>query len=166
MNSKGAPMTPKKENVQFLREHPVFQRLSEVYLEELSEHMELLTLLTNETLFQEGEPADSFFIVMEGTVDLYAHLEGDDEQWIQLIDVGEVIGWSWLVPPYRWAFSARSRDGAILMRFEAEAIRNLCDRDPAFGYGTMKQICSLMLERLHTVRAQMGQRVRELEQKK
>lgn len=153
------------ENVQFLREHPVFCRLSEAYLTELSGHMAVVNLSGGETLFDEGDPAESFFIVMEGTVDLFARLEGDDEQWIQMIDVGEVIGWSWLVPPYRWAFSARTRDGAMLMRFDADAIRDLCDRDPAFGYGTMKQISSLMLERLHTVRNQMLARIRELQSK-
>lgn len=153
------------ENVQFLREHPVFRRLSESYLTELARHMEVVNLGQGDVLFNEGDDAESFFIVMEGTVDLYARLEGDEEQWIQLIDVGEVIGWSWLVPPYRWAFGARTRDGAMLMRFDAAAIRDLCERDPAFGYGTMKQICSLMLERLHTVRSQMVSRIRELQSK-
>jgi len=151
------------ENVQFLKEHPVFQRLSEVYLHQLAEHMEVVNLDAGNTLFTEGEAAKRFYIVMEGTVDLYATLEEDEEQWVQMIDVGEVIGWSWLVPPYRWAFTARSRDGAMLMQFDAAAIRELCDRDPAFGYGTMKQICSLMLGRLHTVRNQMGARIRDLQ---
>jgi CRP-like cAMP-binding protein len=150
------------ENVQFLKEHPVFQRLSEVYLHQLAQHMEVMNLEAGAHLFREGEPAENFYIVMEGTVDLYAVL-GGQEQWVQMIDVGEVIGWSWLVPPYKWAFTAKSRDGAMLMKFDANAIRELCDRDPAFGYGTMKQICSLMLGRLHTVRAQMGDRIRELQ---
>lgn len=154
------------ENVQFLREHPVFHRLSEPYLEQLAQHMDVLTLSSGETLFHEGDTANHFFIVMEGTMDLYARMEDDEEQWIQMIDVGEVIGWSWLVPPYRWAFSARTREGAMLMRFDAEAVRDLCDRDPAFGYGTMKQICSLMLERLHTVRSQMTLRMREIQKGK
>lgn len=151
------------ENVQFLKEHPVFQRLSEVYLHQLAEHMDVINLDAGTTLFEEGEPAGHFYIVMEGTVDLYAELGDDEAQWVQMIDVGEVIGWSWLVPPYRWAFTAKSRDGAMLMRFDAAAIRELCDRDPAFGYGTMKQICSLMLGRLHTVRSQMGERIRKLQ---
>jgi CRP-like cAMP-binding protein len=152
------------ENVQFLKEHPVFQRLSEVYLHQLSQHMGVITVGQGENLFMEGESAEHFYIVMEGTVDLYAVI-GDEEEWVQMIDVGEVIGWSWLVPPYKWAFTARSREGAMLMKFDAAAIRELCDRDPAFGYGTMKQICSLMLGRLHTVRSQMGDRIRELQKK-
>lgn len=150
------------ENVQFLKEHPVFQRLSEVYLHQLAEHMEVVNLDAGSILFEEGESAELFYIVMEGTVDLYARIGEDEEEWVQLIDVGEVIGWSWLVPPYRWAFTAKSREGAMLMQFDAKAIRDLCDRDPAFGYGTMKQICSLMLGRLHTIRAQMGSRINEL----
>jgi CRP-like cAMP-binding protein len=151
------------ENVQFLKEHPVFQRLSEVYLHQIAEHMRVIRLDAGVTLFQEDESAQHFYIVMEGTVDLYSDLDGDNEQWVQMIDVGEVIGWSWLVPPYRWAFSAKTRDGALLMEFDADAIRELCDRDPAFGYGTMKQICTLMLGRLHTVRNQMNERIRELQ---
>lgn len=153
------------ENVQFLKEHPVFQRLSEVYLHQLAEHMAVVNLDSGNSLFEEGQAAEHFYIVMEGTVDLYAVL-GDEDQWVQMIDVGEVIGWSWLVPPYKWAFTAKSRDGAMLMKFDANAIRELCDRDPAFGYGTMKQICSLMLDRLHTVRTQMGDRIRELQKGK
>lgn len=151
------------ENVQFLKEHPIFQRLSEVYLHQLANHMEVLTLESGSVLFEEGASADNFYIVMEGTVDLYASLSNEEEQWVQMIDVGEVIGWSWLVPPYRWAFTAKTRDGAMLMKFDASAIRELCDRDPAFGYGTMKQICSLMLGRLHTIRNQMGERIRDLQ---
>jgi len=151
------------ENVQFLKEHPVFHRLSEVYLHQLAQHMGVCNLDAGDQLFAEGEGAEQFYIVMEGTVDLYAVL-GGEEQWVQMIDVGEVIGWSWLVPPYKWAFTAKSRDGAMLMKFDANAVRELCDRDPAFGYGTMKQICSLMLERLHTVRSQMGDRIRDLQE--
>jgi CRP/FNR family cyclic AMP-dependent transcriptional regulator len=154
------------ENVQFLREHPVFARLSEPYLEQLASHMDVMTLNSGDILFHEGDGANHFYIVMEGTIDLYARLEDDEEQWIQMIDVGEVIGWSWLVPPYRWAFTARTREGAMLMRFDADAVRDLCDRDPAFGYGTMKQICSLMLERLHTVRSQMMIRLRDAQKGK
>ncbi|WFB34743.1 cyclic nucleotide-binding domain-containing protein [Kiritimatiellota bacterium B12222] len=151
------------ENVQFLKEHPVFQRLSEVYLHQLAEHMEVISVDAGEYLFSEGSTAMNFYIVMEGTVDLYATLSTDEEQWVQMIDVGELIGWSWLVPPYHWAFSAKTRDGAMLMKFDASAIRELCDRDPAFGYGTMKQICALMLGRLHTIRNQMGEQIRELQ---
>ncbi|MDF3127839.1 cyclic nucleotide-binding domain-containing protein [Kiritimatiellaeota bacterium B1221] len=151
------------ENVQFLKEHPVFQRLSEVYLHQLAEHMRVINLEAGAVLFEEGEPAENFYIVMEGTVGLYATLSDDQEQWVQMIDVGEVIGWSWLVPPYKWAFTSRTREGSMLMEFDASAIRELCDRDPAFGYGTMKQICALMLGRLHTVRTQMGERIRDLQ---
>jgi CRP/FNR family transcriptional regulator, cyclic AMP receptor protein len=150
-------------NATFLKEHPVFCRLSDHYRNLLSQHMDVISLDPGETLIQEGDPADFFYIVMHGTVDLYADVAGDEEQWVQRIDVQGVIGWSWLVPPYRWAFSARTPEGGMMMRFDAKAIRDLCERDPAFGYGTMKQICTLMLDRLHTVRNQMSQRIRELE---
>jgi CRP-like cAMP-binding protein len=156
---------PMNENVQFLKEHPVFHRLSEPYMKQLAAHMDVVSISPGEVLFREGEAAEQFFLVMEGTVDLFAHLEGDQDQWIQMIDVGEVIGWSWLVAPYKWTFSARSREGAMLMRFDAVAIRELCDRDPAFGYGTMKQICSLMLERLTKVRSQMLTRIQDIQKK-
>ncbi len=151
------------ENVQFLKEHPVFQRLSEVYLHQLADHMRVINLDAGAVLFEESAPAQKFYIVMEGTMDLYATLSDDQEQWVQMIDVGELIGWSWLVPPYKWAFTARTREGSMLMEFDASAIRELCDRDPAFGYGTMKQICALMLGRLHTVRTQMGERIRDMQ---
>lgn len=143
------------ENVQFLKEHPVFCRLSNQYLETLADHMEVINIDPGETVFEEGGDANDFYLVMEGTVDLYANRAGKEEEWIQMIDVGGVLGWSWIVPPYRWVFSARTRDGVMLMRFDASAIRDLCERDPAFGYGTMKQICALLFQRLQVVRTQL-----------
>jgi|JI10StandDraft_1071094.scaffolds.fasta_scaffold763286_2 CRP/FNR family cyclic AMP-dependent transcriptional regulator len=148
---------------EFLREHPVFRQLSGDYHALLAPHMREHAAATGDILLREGHPAEEFFILIDGAVDLYAGLGEGDEQWIQMIGPGEVIGWSWLVPPHRWAFGVRARVDSRLMRFDAPALRNLCERDPAFGYGTLKRISALMMERLHTVRSRMAGRIQGVE---
>lgn len=150
-------------SIAFLREHPVFSHLSESYHAQLSACMADQSLETGAELIAEGGEADRFFILLDGTVDLFARVPDGAEQWVQAIMAGEVIGWSWLVPPHRWAFSARARTASRLVAFDARAVRSLCERDPAFGYGTLKRISALMMQRLHTVRAQAAARIRAFE---
>jgi CRP/FNR family transcriptional regulator, cyclic AMP receptor protein len=150
-------------NLSFLREHPVFSHLSELYRAQLSDCMAEQALGTGSELITEGGHANQFYILLEGTVDLFARVPEGAEQWVQAIQAGEVIGWSWLVPPHRWAFSARARTPSRLYAFDAETVRSLCERDPAFGYGTLKRISALMMQRLHTVRAQAAARIRAFE---
>jgi CRP-like cAMP-binding protein len=143
----------------FLNEHPVFKPLSDDYRARILPHMTESTVSSGDILLREGEPAEHFFVLLDGAVDLFAGLGEGDEQWIQMVGPGEVIGWSWLVPPYRWAFGVRARVDSQLIRFNAVALRDLCDRDPTFGYGTLKRISALMMERLHTVRLRMADRI-------
>ncbi len=64
----------------------------------------------NEVLFSEGEPADRFFVIRKGKVALETHAPPSGAVVVATLGPGEVVGWSWLFPPYEWHFDAR-RDG-------------------------------------------------------
>ncbi len=74
---------------------------------------------------------------------------------MQTLKDGDVLGWTWLVPPYRWQFSARATQPTSALVLNGVAIRTRCEEDHDFGYELMKRFSSVMLERLHAFRKAM-----------
>ena len=63
-----------------------------------------------ERLFVEGDPADRFWIVRHGQVGLEVTAPGAGQLIIETLGPGAVVGWSWLVAPYRWSFDAVAQE--------------------------------------------------------
>jgi CRP/FNR family transcriptional regulator, cyclic AMP receptor protein len=65
------------------------------------------------------------------------------------------VGWSWLVPPYRWVFDARAVAPTSAMAFDAVCLRGKCDADPALGFDLMQRVARVMYERLQAARVRL-----------
>ena len=61
---------------------------------------------------------------------------------------GDVIGWSWLYPPYYWHFGARAIQRTTATFYYGTRLREECEENPAFGYELMKRISQVLLDRL------------------
>jgi CRP-like cAMP-binding protein len=108
-----------------------------------------------DVLFREGEPADTFYVVRQGSVALEIHAPTRGGMTIETIDAGDVIGWSWLFPPYRWHFDARALTGVRATAFDGECLRGKCETDPALGYDLMKRFAQVLIERLQWTRLRL-----------
>jgi CRP-like cAMP-binding protein len=106
-------------------------------------------------IFREGEPADRFYLIREGKVAL-ENLAPDQPSFVfQTLAAGEVLGWSWLVPPYRWCFNARAVEVTRAITLNAECLRTKCDEEPRLGYELLKRFASAMTKRLQATRMQL-----------
>ena len=74
---------------------------------------------------------------------------------LQLLGSGQMLGWSWLIEPYRWDFQAKVLEDAELIEFDGQAILAQCEEDKAFGYQLYKRFTYLMSERLGSARRKM-----------
>ncbi len=74
---------------------------------------------------------------------------------IETIEAGEVIGWSWLFPPYRWHFDARALAPVRATRFDGACLRGKCEADPALGYDLMSRFAQVLIERLQWTRLRL-----------
>jgi CRP/FNR family cyclic AMP-dependent transcriptional regulator len=74
---------------------------------------------------------------------------------LQVLGDNQMLGWSWLIPPYRWNFSARAVEDTELLEFDGQAILARCEKDPKFGYELLKRFTTLMSERLNAARLKM-----------
>ncbi len=106
-------------------------------------------------LFEHGQPANRFYLLKSGRITVgVPAIEGPSLE-VQTLGAGEILGWSWLIPPYRWNFRAHVIEVTEVVEFDGTVILERCERDPAFGYPLMKRFAALMSERLEAARRKM-----------
>lgn len=108
-----------------------------------------------ETLFRHGEDARRFFLLCSGRVSVEVPAIAGPRLEVQSLGAGKVLGWSWLIPPYKWSFQARALEDTEVIELDGERVRARCEEDPAFGYAMMKRFSALMSERLEAARHRM-----------
>ena len=108
-----------------------------------------------ELILREGDYASTFYLIREGSVSLETHVAGSGSITIQTLGPGDILGWSWLFPPYRWHFDARVLTPTSTLEFNGACLRQQCDDDPALGYDIMKRVAQTIIERLQASRLQL-----------
>ncbi len=98
-------------------------------------------------LAHEDEPANHFFVLREGRVALELH-SPTGPLLIETIGSGDLLGWSWLFPPNRWAFDVEALVTTKAIVIDASCLRDKCDIDTAFGYRVMKRFAQVVVDRL------------------
>lgn len=106
-------------------------------------------------IFEEGRPADRFWIIQSGTVTLDIHVPGRRPAVIENLGFGELVGWSWLFPPYVWQFGAEAMTPVRAQEFEASTVRMMMDADPAFGSAIGHWVGRVLAHRLHASRMRL-----------
>ena len=137
-----------------LPDHPFFAGLDSDALALVAGCAVNMHARPGEYLFREGEPADSFFVVREGRVALEMRLP-TGAAVLDTAEQGEVLGWSWLVPPYRWTFDGRAVEHVRAVRFDGGCLREKCAADPELGYDFLQRIVRVMSARLHSARVRL-----------
>ena len=106
-------------------------------------------------LFREGEPANEFFLIRHGRVALEIVAPGREARRLLTVGEGEIVGVSWLVPPYRWIFDAQALELTRAVAIDATCLRDKAERDHDFGYDIMRRFMTMLVARLHAARLQM-----------
>lgn len=138
-----------------LREHLLLAGLAEAHLQLLAGCARNCRFETDQYLFHEGESADEFFLIRQGKVALEAHMPGRATIIFTTLGENEIIGVSWLVPPYRWMFDARASEPTMAIGIDAARLRNKCEADHDLGYALMQRFLPAFVRRLHATRVQM-----------
>jgi CRP-like cAMP-binding protein len=109
----------------------------------------------DELIMHEGEPANAFYLVREGAVALETPVPGRGAVTLQTLHDGDVLGWSWLVPPHRTAFDARALRTTHTIALDGACLRERCEQDPALGYDLLKLLATVFAERLQDTRLRL-----------
>ena len=137
-----------------LAEHPFFRDLTPGDIKLFTGCAKNVRFEAGQMIFREGEDADQFYLIREGKVALEVFTSRGSAP-IQTISAGDVLGWSWLIPPYKWRFDARAIEITRAFALDGKCLRGKCDEDPRLGYELLKRIAAVIAERLHATRLQM-----------
>jgi CRP-like cAMP-binding protein len=144
-----------KIDIALLAAQPFLKGLSKKQLELLSNNAMEVEFPANQMIFNEGLAANRFYIILEGEVALESADGKAGRQLIQTIKAGDVLGWSWLFPPYKWNFDARAVKPTKAIIFIATNLREICESDHALGYELMKRVTKVVIKRLQSTRLQL-----------
>jgi CRP/FNR family cyclic AMP-dependent transcriptional regulator len=103
-------------------------------------------------MMREGEPADRFYVIRRGRAAMETFIPQRGGLTVETIDDGDLLGWSWLVPPFRAHLDARAMTEIHAIVFDAACLRGKCEQDPALGYELMKRFVPVIVERLQATR--------------
>ena len=108
----------------------------------------------NQFLFREGDPADTFHLIRAGKVALENFMPGTGVVQVETVTEGDVLGWSWLFPPYQRSNDARALEPVRAIAFDGACLRRKCEDDHDLGYALTKRILYEVQQRLERVRMQ------------
>ena len=138
-----------------LAEHPFFKGLKRPYLQLVSEYASRARFNAGEVIFREGERATLFYLIRRGKVAVETFTPNRGPIIIQTVGEGELLGWSWLIEPYRWRFDARAVELTRAIVLDGECLRRRCEEDHEFGYELMKRVATIVEHRLQATRLQL-----------
>ncbi len=97
-----------------------------------------------EYLFRQNDPADRFYVLRRGRVELSISSPNQGPLVLQTFEDEDVVGWTWLVPPYRWEADGRAGEPTDTIAFDGECLRHKCEDDPVLGYELLKRAAGAM----------------------
>ena len=137
-----------------VREHPFFSGMKEEFLELISGCAKNVRFEAGQYLFHEGQPADQFYLLRSGRVALQISAP-ERTLTVQTVGEDEIVGASWLVPPYRWGFDAKALELTRAIAMDAACLRGKCEGDHDLGYEMMKRFMPVLIQRLQATRLQI-----------
>ncbi|GGX53832.1 cyclic nucleotide-binding domain-containing protein [Streptomyces chartreusis] len=106
-------------------------------------------------IFEAGGTADRFWVIRSGAVSLDQRVTSLQRVTVASLGAGDLLGWSWLFPPYQWDFGAEAFSPVRAYEFEAEAVLRLCEEDTQLGLSLVRYVAEILANRLEMTRGKL-----------
>jgi CRP/FNR family transcriptional regulator, cyclic AMP receptor protein len=140
---------------ELLQDVPMFHGMAPEHLDLIAGCGSNRIFRPGDYLLREGERADSFYVIRRGDVAVETYVPQRGALTLETLGGGDVLGWSWLFPPYRVAFDARAVDTVHTLAFDGRCLRGKCEEDHDLGYELLKGFAEVIVERLQATRMQL-----------
>ena len=135
-----------------LASHPFLKDLDQKYIQLVVGCASNVRFEAEQYIFRENEEADQFYIIRQGKVALEIYTPDRGPIIIETLEDGDVLGWSWLIPPYQWRFDARALELTRAIALDGKCLRTKCENDHDLGYELLKRFSSIVDQRLESTR--------------
>lgn len=141
-----------KKIVDILSEHSFFQGLSPEDLAFISGCGKNVLFEEKTVIAKPGDAADEFYLIRHGQVALILEIPPHQPFIFQTLGENEILGLSWLIPPYRWTVSAQIIQPMRAVAINGACLREKCEKDPALGFKLMKHLVQVLVAREEAAR--------------
>jgi CRP-like cAMP-binding protein len=138
-----------------INQQPFFKGLNAKQLELLTGSALEMKFETGATIFEEGSPANRFYLILTGRVEISSEMEDRNVIPVQTLGPGDDLGWSWLFPPYVMHFRARALEPTTTIFFYGTRLREQCEQDHELGYQIMKRTAEVATEALRVTQERL-----------
>ena len=138
-----------------LAEHPFLKGLEPQHIQLIVGCASNVRFDAGQYIFREEEEANQFYIIRQGRVALEIYMPDRGPIIIDTLSEGDVLGWSWLIPPYNWRFDAKAMELTRAIALDGKCLRTKCENDHHLGYELLKRFSSIVDQRLESTRIQL-----------
>jgi CRP-like cAMP-binding protein len=129
--------------------------LPQTQRERLMELAQEVSFAEDSRIFEAGGTADRFWVVRSGAVSLDQQVTPQQRVTVATLGAGDLLGWSWLFPPYKWDFGAEAFSAVRAYEFDAAAVLALSVEDPLLGLSLVRIVAEILALRLATTRSKL-----------
>jgi CRP-like cAMP-binding protein len=138
-----------------LAEHPFFEGLETYCTNLLVGCASNVRFEAGKHILREGEEANAFYVIRQGRVAIEISYPQQKPIVVDTVAEGEILGWSWLLPPYTWRFNARAETSTLAIALDGKCLRTKCEENHDLGYELLKRFSLIMNRRLDATRMQL-----------
>ena len=138
-----------------ISEHPFFVGLDQGFTNLMVSCASNVRFAAGTYILKEGDPANTFYLIREGKVAVEVLAPHHKPIIIATLSRGEILGWSWLVPPFQWKFHARAVDDVRAIALDGKCLRTKCEENHDLGYEVLKRFAQIVEQRLEATRLQL-----------
>src|SRR5437868_10941111 len=133
-------------------EHPFLRGISSEHLDVLAAQAKEVAFSPGEIILRESRTAYEFYLILAGTLSIESHLGTRKDIPLLLVRGGEVLGWSWLFPPFATHFQATALEETAAIFLDGAGLLVACEKNHELGYELMKRISHVIMQRLQAVK--------------
>lgn len=138
-----------------LGEHEFFGGLPPDHLSLVTGCASNVKFNTGAHLCREGEEANQFYLLRHGRVALEICPPQRPPVIVETLEGGDILGWSWLVPPHFWRLDARALEPVRAVALDGACLRRKCEENHELGYEILKRFAHIMEQRVQSLRIQI-----------
>ncbi|GGW13004.1 hypothetical protein GCM10018980_06980 [Streptomyces capoamus] len=129
--------------------------LPQAQRERLMELAKEVSFREDTRIFEPGGTADRFWVIRSGAVHLDQQVTSRQRVTVASLGAGDLLGWSWLFPPYQWDFGAVAFTDVRAYEFDGPSVLGLCVEDPLLGLSLVRTVAEVLASRLETTRGKL-----------
>jgi CRP/FNR family cyclic AMP-dependent transcriptional regulator len=138
-----------------LAEHPFFKGLDEQYIKLMTGCASNVRYNQGEFINRDGDEADAFYLIRAGSVALDVYSPAKGEITYLTLREGELLGWSWLVFPYRIHGDVRAIQLTRAIKIDAKCLREKCTKDPQLELELFRRFVPIIVDRVEAMTMQL-----------